>query len=168
VKNIVFWDVTPCSSSKNRYFGGTYRHEGEINQRARNNVRSKQWVYVRNVLQPIDTANVVPSSLILLKQMKEAIRSSETSVLTRDTQRDVPEDDILHSHRRENLKSYFWGYCSLGSFCDAAMNFTPSKDNDFSRPLQKTPFYSVVQLVSASREIRCTAKTEKTSPFHSC
>jgi hypothetical protein len=23
-KNEVFWDVTPCGSGKNRYFGGTY------------------------------------------------------------------------------------------------------------------------------------------------
>jgi hypothetical protein len=31
---------------------------------------------------------------------------SETSVLTRATRRNNPEDTILHSHRRENLKSY--------------------------------------------------------------
>jgi hypothetical protein len=34
------------------------------------------------------------------------ISSSETSVLTRSTQRNIPEDATPHSHRRENLKSY--------------------------------------------------------------
>jgi hypothetical protein len=58
------------------------------------------------MLRLLVIANVVPTSPIPVTLLMEEISSSETSVLTRATLRNIPVDDILHSHRRENLNSY--------------------------------------------------------------
>jgi hypothetical protein len=71
-----------------------------------NKVIFDELVFPRNVLRLLVIANVVPSSPTLVILMMEALRSSEMSVLKRATRPHILEDGILHSHRREKLKSY--------------------------------------------------------------
>jgi hypothetical protein len=58
-------------------------------------VRTDVSVFLRSVRRLLVTASVAPSLPILVTLMKEALRSSETSVLTRVTRRIVTENTIL-------------------------------------------------------------------------
>jgi hypothetical protein len=87
----------------------------------RNTMHSIDIVILRSVLRLLVTANVVSSSPSLVTLMMEAIRSSGTSCITRATWRNIPEDGVLHSHRRDSLKSYTISNWLLRIFgCDSS------------------------------------------------
>jgi hypothetical protein len=69
-------------------------------------------VFLRSVRQLLVTANVLNSS-ILVTLMMEALCSFETSVLTRSTRINNPEEAILRSHRREDISMYVSIYLSM-------------------------------------------------------
>jgi hypothetical protein len=100
----VFWDVTPCGSCKDRCFGERIAF---INRMTRISMLGKTLAVTSNwSMLWRNTTNIVPSSLILVALMMEAIHPSKTLVLTRATWHDIPGDSILHSHWYENLRSY--------------------------------------------------------------
>jgi hypothetical protein len=85
--------------------------------------------------------------------MMEALRYSGTSVLTRSTRRNIPEDDILHSHRRENLKSYkFFGLFVLCAADDVSSRSTRHHRENSGTPVTNQSVPSVSRNIHSGPE----------------
>jgi hypothetical protein len=78
---------------------------GILHSRCRENLKSYIVLLHKGpLIDTFDDSKCYESRRPTLKM--ETISSSETSVHTRSTWGQIPEDGILHSHRREKLKSY--------------------------------------------------------------
>jgi hypothetical protein len=92
----------------------------------------------------LGTTQAATSDRRTLRRNTKAPGSSETLVLTRATRRNNPEDTILHSHRRENLKSTLLLFtacfflricCSSGDVTEHTISFCKPDTLTFYRRL---------------------------------
>jgi hypothetical protein len=86
MKNVVFWDLRRVALAKT-----------DVSKEPSVSIVKVRRIgeSLRSMRRLLITANFLPSSQIFLTLMMEALVSSETSILTRTTRRDIPEDAIL-------------------------------------------------------------------------
>jgi hypothetical protein len=127
MKSIIFWDMTPCSLlSCNRHFRGTYRLH----------------------LQGHSACLLVFAEIISSTLKMEAICSPETSVATQQTTwHHIPEDDTLHNHHCENLKSYMHSFKIFLSlvFKSTVQNYTEQKRLKKCLSAEQTIWHNEIQ-----------------------
>jgi hypothetical protein len=181
MKNALFWDIkTQFIPHKKHYVSATepsrlmpykiWSVHGSDYDECRLLRCDAVWLLLEPTLvflHSVLTANVDPSWLILFTLMMVATRFSEMSVPTRTILRHIPEDGILYSHSRENLKSHppWFNVIAFSPVLNKTLSLYPWR-SDISQGSLRVLEHAVIMQLVQLRQSRCSTEPDRCVSVH--